>query len=186
MKIINKLIEYYEGHRIKLIIVLIIFIMLALSLQLYIFFNEEISQDDMYFESLMWTETCDDRVYDPQEKVAFCNTCFEQGGEKCNWPLDMNIIVQNFERTINTGGEVHCFSIIDGVNYYTEKGSYYGLTNSTLFTWQVIDSTKPHTVEFCCGIQRETPITNFLGIEKKWPQACVIKDIEPRCIPEIG
>ena len=182
MKMFDDIIRYYEKHKIRLILGLILFIAVALSLQLYIFFNEKISEDDMYFDRFGWTETCDDRVYDPQERIDFCNTCLELGGDECDWPLDMNIIVSKVERTVNTGGEMHCFSIIDGVNYYTEKGSYYGLTNNTLFTWQVLDSTMPHTVEFCCGIQRETPIANLPGIEKKWPQACIIKEIGPWCV----
>jgi len=183
-KIIEKIVGYYQKHRIKLIIGLILVIIISISLQLYVFLNESIMQDDMHFDYMGWTQTCNNKVYNPEDMLAFCNTCFEQGGAKCNWPLDMNITVAKVERTLRTGGEVHCFNIIDGVNYYTEKGSYYGLTNSSLFTWQVIDSTKPHTVEFCCGIQRENPIATFIGIEKKWPQACIKQDIEPRCIPK--
>jgi hypothetical protein len=138
----------------------------------------------MHFEFLRWTETCNNKVYNPEDMKAFCNTCFEQGGAKCNWPLDMNITVSKVERTVRTGAEMHCFSIIDGINYYTEKGSYYGLTNDSLFTWNVIDSTKSHTVEFCCGIQRQSPIATFFNIEKKWPEACINQSVGPRCIPE--
>lgn len=182
----NKIVNFYQTHRIKLIISLIIFIIAALTLQLYIFFAEKINEEDMKFEFASWTETCDGTEYTFEDNATFCSSCFEQGGKECNWPFDMNITVSKVEKAIKTGGEVHCYTILDNVNLYTEYGSYYGLDNNSLFTWEVIDSRKGHVVEFCCGIQRESPIATLINLEKKWPQACIKAEVGPKCIPEEG
>ncbi len=184
MSIIQKLIRFYEKHRIKLVAGLIVIIILAIALQLYIFFNEKIYEEDMKFEYASWTETCDGTVYTQEDNETFCKTCFEKGGDECNWPFDMNITITKVDQVVKTGGEIHCYTILDGVNKYVESGSYYGLENSSLFTWEVIDSTKNHTIEFCCGIQRESPIATLLNLEKKWPQACIKTAAKPKCINE--
>ena len=173
--------EFYRKHKIKLIIALIVFIAICLAAQLYLFFNEKLDENDLKFESIVWSEFCDGKIYTPEEKEEFCQKCLEQGGEECLWPLDMNIEIKKVEGTRRTGGEVHCYIIIDDVNYYKEKGSYYGVVNKSLFTWQKLDASKPHTIEFCCGIERETAVTNILMLEKKWPQACVKEEVQPRC-----
>jgi hypothetical protein len=178
---LNNLLKIYEKHKTLLIVVLILFIAIALFFQLYMFFEEKINEKDMRFDYFGWTESCDGTVYTIDDHNTFCQKCYDEGGAECNWPLDMNITVTKVEQTINTGGEVHCYTILDGVNLYFEKGSYYGLENNSLFTWEVVDATKPHSVNFCCGVQRDSPIATLLGFEKKWPQSCITNSVPAKC-----
>lgn len=172
---------FYRKHKKKLIGFLVIFILFCLLLHFYLFFNEKLNEDDLQFESLEWSESCEGKNYTAKEKEGFCQKCLVAGGKECDWPLDMNISIEKVERTIKTGGEIHCYIIVDNVNYYTEKGSYYGITENLFFTWQLLDASKPHIVEFCCGIERANPLSNFLRLEKKWPQACIREEIKERC-----
>ena len=164
----------------QLIIFLITFIIINLLFQVYLFYSEVLTTEDIKFEFLHWSEYCDGRFYSLEEKIEFCDLC-NAGEDTCDWPLDMNITIEKADITSKTGGEVHCFVIIDGINYYHEKGKYYGITNSSFFTWEVLDATINHEVQFCCGIERETALTKIIQIEKKWPQACVSQEVKPRC-----
>jgi hypothetical protein len=184
---INSIAGFYKKHKVKLIILLIAFVVIMLVVQLLLFFNENIEEKDMAFESISWSEACDGTVYTPEQKADFCQKCLaakgkaEDAGEACLWPLDMYLHIGKVEVTKSTGGEVHCYIIIDGVNYYTEKGRYFGLDNSSLFNWERLDASKSHKVEFCCGINRESALTTILNLEKQWPQACVTEEVGPRC-----
>ncbi|MGY4884710.1 MAG: hypothetical protein ACP5NZ_03995 [Nanobdellota archaeon] len=166
-----------------LTISIIIIILLGIITQLIIFYSEKITSEDLKYEFVQWSEYCDGRVYSQEEKETFCNACFNKNG-KCEWPLDMNISIGKLKRTLNTNGEIHCFFKIDNINYYTEKGSYYGITETPLFTWQLLDSTKSHTIEFCCGIDRQSVITTLFHLEKNIEQGCITSSIQPRCINE--
>ncbi|HJX05482.1 MAG TPA: hypothetical protein VJ461_02135 [Candidatus Nanoarchaeia archaeon] len=176
-----KLFELYQRHKAKLIIALVIIIIASISFELYMFFNEKIKEGDLGFELFGWSESCEGTNYTLEDKEAFCQNCSENGGEACLWPLDMMISIGKVDVTRATGGEVHCYLVIDGVNYYREKGSYYGITNSSLFTWQKLDARASHDIEFCCGIERESALTNLLSLRKKWPQACIERAVMPRC-----
>jgi hypothetical protein len=178
----EKLKEFYEKNKIELIILLILFIFLCICFELFLFYNEKIEKKDLKFIFLQWSEYCDGKNYTLQEKTDFCNLCFKDGGKNCDWPLDMNFTIDKVKKTISTKGEVHCFLIVDGINYYKEKGSFYGLTEQDLFTWEKLDASKSHKIEFCCGIQRESLITNMFRLEKELNQACIEKSAEPRCV----
>ena len=182
MKKIDKIKNFYEKHKVKLIITLVAFVILSLALQLYLLHREKLNEEDIIFKDLSWSKFCDEQVYTEQDRIDFCNNCSDEGGDACVWPLDMTIVIERVDNIIRTGGEVHCYLVINGVNYYYEKGKYYGVFNQTLFTWDLLDASRGHHVEVCCGIERYSPIATLVGLEKKWPQACVEKEVEPRCI----
>jgi hypothetical protein len=161
-------------------LILIIIICLGILSQVIIFYAEKITSEDLKYESTKWSEYCDGRIYSSEEKEIFCEGCFNGTG-KCDWPLDINITIGKVKRTLKTNGEVHCFFKIDNINYYTEKGSYYGVTEPSLFTWQLLDASKEHAVEFCCGIQRDSIITVLFHSEKDIEQGCVVTSVPPRC-----
>jgi hypothetical protein len=172
---------FYKKNKIELIALFFLFIFLCISIELYLFYNEKITKKDLNFIFLQWSEYCDGKNYTLQEKTDFCNKCFNETND-CKWPLDMNFTINKVKRTIMTGGEIHCYLIVDTVNYYTNKGSFYGITESALFTWEKLDASKAHEVGFCCGIQRQSWLTNIFMLEKPLDQACVKKEVTPRCI----
>lgn len=172
---------FYKTHKIKLIIALVVFILICLAAQLFIFYNERMVEGDLSFDYVMWSDICAGKIYTIEEKEGFCNNCSNDPSFNCQWPIDMQIRISKVETTIKTGGEIHCYLIIDGVNYYTEKGRYFGITNSSLFSWEVLPADKPHKVEFCCGIARESVLTTLFGMEKKWPQTCIEESVSKRC-----
>jgi hypothetical protein len=181
MKNIDKktnLVQTKKKNILTLILVIIVF--LGILSQVIIFYSEKITSKDLKYESVRWSEYCDGRTYSSEEKEIFCERCFNGTG-KCDWPLDMNITIEKVKRTLKTNGEVHCFFKIDDINYYTEKGSYYGITEPSLFTWQLLDASKNHAVEFCCGIQRDSIMTIIFHSEKNIEQGCIITSVLPRC-----
>ena len=170
----------YYKHKTLLIIILVGVIVAGLGIQLLLFFTEKVIEEDIMFERLEWSMACEGETFTQADVDKFCTACLENG-EECDWPLDMYFNINKIGRTRNTGGEMHCYLIIDDINYYTEKGSFFGVINKSFFTWQVLDTREAHTVELCCGIERQTAITNILGIYKSWPQACVQSRIEAWC-----
>jgi len=166
-----------------LTLILIILIFLGIGSQFIIFYSERMTSEDLKYESVGWSENCDGTVYSASDKEIFCKGCFE-GTKTCNWPLDMNINIGKVKKTLNTQGEIHCFFKIDNINYYTEKGSFYGITETQLFTWQLLDASKNHTVEFCCGIDRESIIKTLFHLEKDIEQGCITTPVPPRCSNE--
>jgi hypothetical protein len=164
-------------------LILIIIIFLGIASQLVLFYSEKMTSGDLKYDFVQWSEYCDGRIYSPEEKHDFCTACFNKSG-KCEWPLDMNISISKIKRTLNTDGEVHCFFKIDNINHYTEKGSFYGITETPLFTWQLLDASKSHTIEFCCGIDRESVIATLFHLEKNIEQGCIITSVPPRCLNE--
>lgn len=174
----EKIKRFYKKNKKKIIAALVAFIIICIILQIGIFYLEKLTEKDLKFNFLQWSESCDGKNYTLKEKEDFCRNC-SRGGN-CLWPLDMNFTIGKVKRTFMTGGEIHCYIIVDDINYYYEKGSYYGITEEELFTWVLEDASKPHKVEFCCGIERLTLLDMF-GMEKKWPQTCVEKEIKARC-----
>lgn len=158
----------------------ILIVLLGILSQLFIFYYEKINSKDLSYESIEWSEYCDGDIYSTESKSIFCQGCIN-GTSTCNWPLDMNISVGKVKRTLKTKGEIHCFFKIDNINYYTEKGSYYGITEDTFFTWQLLDASKSHIVEFCCGIERESIMNLIFHIEKEIEQGCITASVQPRC-----
>jgi len=175
----EKIKKFYKENKKTIIIVLAVFVIICIALQVCIFYLEKLTEKDLQFNYLQWSESCDGKNYTLKEKREFCNNC-SRGGN-CLWPLDMDFTIGKVKRTRMTGGEIHCYMVVDDVNYYSEKGSYYGITEENLFTWVLEDASEPHKIEFCCGIERLT-LLDIVGIEKKWPQACVGKEIKARCI----
>lgn len=181
MKNINKKIDLsYIKKKNTFTLILIIIIFLGILSQVIIFYSEKITSEDLEYESAQWSEYCDGKIYSQEEKEVFCKECFNGTG-KCDWPLDMNINIEKVKRTLKTNGEIHCFFKIDNINYYTEKGSYYGITESPLFTWQLLDASKSHIIEFCCGIQRDSIMTMIFHSEKTIEQGCIITSVSKRC-----
>jgi hypothetical protein len=180
LKEIN-LTKFYKKNKIELIALLFLLMGLCILLELYLFYNEKLNEKDLNFIFLQWSEYCDGKNYTLQEKTDFCNKCFNETND-CKWPLDMNFTINKVKRTRLTGGEVHCFLIIDDIDYYKKKGSFYGLTEESLFTWEKLDASKSHKVKFCCGIQRQSWLTDIFMMEKPLDQACVEKKVTPRCI----
>ncbi len=174
----NKLKKFYGQNKKKLLIILIVFLAGCLIFQIHLFYNEKITEKDLVLNYVGWSEYCEGDNYTEEEKQDFCNQCLKSGN--CTWPLDLNFTIGKVKRTINSNGEIHCYLVVDSINYYTEKGSYFGITEESLFTWSLEDASKKHEVEFCCGITRKT-LFDIFGLEKKWPQACVKKNVEPRC-----
>jgi hypothetical protein len=174
---------FYTKRKNVLVTILIIIIFLGVSSQLIIFYSEKITSKDLSYNSVGWTESCAGTIYNSTDKEIFCKGCIEKT-EKCDWPLDMNINIGKVKRTLKTNGEIHCFFKIDDINYYTEKGSYYGITETSLFTWQLLDASKSHKVEFCCGIDRQSVITTIFHLEKNIEQGCIITSVPPRCSNE--
>lgn len=169
----------YERYKNKAVIIGLIIIGLSLIAQVVISVQEKMKEEHLSIPNLEWSEKCDGKTYTEQEKQDFCNACLNRTGT-CDWPLDMIIRVENAETIIKTGGEVHCYQEIDGINYYQEKGRYYGITEKELFTWEVIDASKPHEVTFCCWIERKNIATLF-SIEQNMPIACTTRNTTPRC-----
>jgi len=155
--------------------------MISFALQLFLFYNESMKEKDIRFDSMGWTEVCAGKIYTITDKNEFCNNCYHNTSFKCEFPVDMNIYVDKVRGVVSTGGEVHCFFIIDGINYLTENGRYFGLTNDSLFTWQVLRADTNHTIELCCGIDRSSALTTILGLEKDMQQACISRQIDKRC-----
>jgi hypothetical protein len=177
----HKKINLFYTKRKKLLIgILIAIILLGISSQLIMFYSEKINSEDLIYESVGWSEYCEGDIYSPEDKEIFCKACLNGTGT-CDWPLDINISIGKIKRTLKTNGEIHCFFKINNINYYTEKGSYYGVTETSLFTWQVLDALKPYTVEFCCGIDRESIITTIFHLEKNIEQGCITTSVQPRC-----
>ena len=176
--------RFFERHKVKLIAGLATFIILSVSLQLYLFYKETLYEEDIVFADLSWSEFCDGTAYNEEDRITFCQECEEQGGKACEWPLDMTILIDRVPDIIRTGGEVHCYLVINDINYYHDRGKYYGVINETLFTWEVLDATKKYNVEVCCGIERQTGVVAIFRVTKKWPQACVYKEALPRCYIE--
>ena len=174
---------FYTKKKNLLIIILTIIILLGISSQFIIFYSEKMTSKDLIYKSAGWTESCEGTVYNSTDKEIFCKACLEKTG-KCDWPVDMNISIGKVKMTLKTNGEIHCFFKIDNINYYTEKGSYYGITETSLFTWQVLDASKPHTIEFCCGIDRQSAITTIFHLEKNIEQGCIITSVPVRCSNE--
>jgi hypothetical protein len=183
--IVGSIVRLYQTHKILLITCLIAIILISFALQLFIFFHESLHTEDLRFDYVQWSESCAGKIYTIDEKNDFCGRCYNDSQFECKWPLDMQIWIGKVQRTLKTGGEIHCNFIIDSVNYYTEKGRYFGITNDSLFTWEVLQANKPHHVEFCCGIQRDSMLTNLLMMEKKYPEVCITKDIPERCNADI-
>lgn len=172
-------IKFFQKQKKLMIILAIIVVVGGLLSQLLFLMTEKLTEKDFSFLSVQWTESCDGTNYTEQDRIEFCSNC-SSGGE-CLWPLDMLIEIERIDSIRRTGAEVHCYLAADGVNYYTEQGRYYGIENRTFFTWQQLDASRPHEVEFCCGIQRETFLSKLIGIEQKWPQACISSEVEARC-----
>jgi len=180
----HKKINLFFAKRKNLLkLVLIIILFLGIVSQAIIFYTEKITSEDLKYDSVLWSEYCDGKIYSLEEKQQFCGACLDKT-DTCDWPLDINISIGKVKRTLNTNGEVHCFFKIDGINYYTEKGSYYGISETPLFTWHVIDSSKQHTIEFCCGIERESIMTTIFHLEKNIEQGCITTSVQPRCTNE--
>lgn len=177
----NKKINSFNIKRKKFLTLFIAtLIILGIFSQFILFYSEKIYPKDLTYNSVGWSEYCEGDIYSPENKQIFCQACIEKTG-KCDWPLDMNISIGKVKRTINTNGEVHCFFKIDNINYYTEKGSYYGVTETPLFTWQLLDASVNHKIEFCCGIDRESVVTTIFHLEKNIEQGCIITSVQPRC-----
>lgn len=176
----KKQISFFKERKNLITILVVAIIFLGILSQAIIFYVEKITSGDLKYVSVSWSEYCDGKIYTLEEKQAFCNACLD-GTETCDWPLDINVSVGKVERTLKTNGEIHCFLKIDEVNYYREKGSYYGVTEPSLFTWQVIDASKPHNIQFCCGIERESLMNTIFHLEKSIEQGCIATSIPPRC-----
>ena len=173
----------HNNKKKNLTLILIIILFLGISSQAIMFYSEKMTSKDLIYESVGWSEYCEGDIYSPEDKEIFCKACLNGTGT-CNWPLDMNISVEKLKRTLKTNGEMHCFFKIDNINYYTEKGSYYGVTETPLFTWQVLDASRPHTVEFCCGIDRESIMNTLFHLEKNIEQGCILTSVPSRCTNE--
>jgi hypothetical protein len=176
----KKLLDFYNRHKRMIILGVALFIIISISADILLFINEKLSKGSVVLESIGWSEYCDGRTYTLQEKNDFCVNC-TIGTGKCLWPLDFKLKVNDVGAIRATGAEVHCLMIIDNTNYYAEKGSYYGLTNESLFTWQLLNASQGHTAEFCCGIDRDTFISKLFNLKKSWEQDCVQKKVESRC-----
>ena len=148
--------------------------------EVYLFF-EKIKERDMDFDKILWSDSCDGMEYTQEELDFFCESCLN-GSEKCNWPLDIYLSINKLERIRKRGDSVHCYFIMDGVNEYHVGGKYYGVTESPFFTWYVLDARENHEIQFCCGIERNTFLYSLLGVEKKWPQSCIQKEVNKKCV----
>ena len=175
---------FYEKHKAKVIITIIFIVLIGLAIQLYLYYYESMHDYDIRMDSIEWSETCAGKIYTVEEKSEFCSRCYNDPGFECRWPLDMNIFISRVDSVRATAGEVHCFFIIDNINYYTEKGSFYGLENNSLFTWQLLLANADHDVQFCCGINRESALATIFGLDKDLKQACISRHIIKRCGPE--
>lgn len=175
----KKINQIYKGNK-KIIASIIVMVILLLFLSEIFLFYEKINSEDINFDEIIWALGCDGRDYTIEEMNLFCGECLNGSG-KCGWPLDMNISINKLKRVIRTGGSVHCYFIFDGINEYYELGRYYGITESPFFTWQVLYADKNHEVELCCGIERNTFLYSLFGLEKKWPQSCIKKNVEKKC-----
>jgi len=166
---------------IKKLAIIFLFVVVAagIIIQISMFYLERLDSSDYYFEDVSWSEYCDGRNYTIEEKEEFCQGCFSSGN--CSWPLDIRLHVNKARKILSTGGEIHCLAIIDDINYYIGKGSYYGVTNTSFFTWYLLDADKSHDIEFCCGIERDSAVTKILNMHKKWPQSCIKTHVEERC-----
>jgi len=160
----------------KLLYILIGVAIISLVAQFFLFKDENMTEENIDIEYIQWSEYCDGKIYTENEKTDFCNNCTD-----CDWPLDMMIHFDQADYVRKTGGEIHCYFVIDGINYYHEKGRYFGIENQSFFTWEKLNAKEGHNIELCCGIERETVLSKLFGIEKKWPQACKSGEVGPRC-----
>lgn len=155
-------------------VVAVVVLLLLFLIQMTLFYSYNMTEQDISFQRLEWSEACDGKVYTAEEKKYFCGTCLS-GGD-CGWPLDMYFDIN----LAKPGWETHCLLELDGVNYL-ERGRYYGITDSSFFTWQVTPANESHHIRLCCGVEKEMHLFWVIPIEKGWPQACVEKSIGPRC-----
>jgi hypothetical protein len=176
---LHSLTQIIIKHKLKFIIALIILITTGFLIQLYLFYNADLEENAIYTNFIQWSEYCDGKVYTAQEKADFCQSCFNKSG-KCEWPLDMNFTISSVDKIISSGAEIHCYLTIDNISLYKEKGSYFGITSKELFTWELLDATQPHEVEFCCESQAEN-IFSLLGLKTNSPQICTKKSVGSRC-----
>ena len=167
------------GHKQKIIIGAIILATAMILLQYIYYSKEKLTAEDVIFSTLAWSEWCDGKVYTQEERDTFCAGCRING--TCSWPLDMTFTFPTIHRIINTGGELHCHQIIDGTNYYNEHGRYYGITNTSLFTWEVLNAAAHHTITLCCNIERTNILSTVFHAEGMNPQHCVTKEIIEFC-----
>jgi len=183
-KIINDIKKHYLKHQVLFFVIILGIVVLGFAIQLYLFYHERMYESDISLDAINWTDECTGKIYTIQEKNDFCNQCYNNKSFSCKWPLDMNLTIDRVRTVISTGGEVHCYFIIDNINYYTEKGSFYGLTDPKLFTWQVLLADVDHDIKFCCGIDRQSTVATIFSLQKNIEQACISRHVIKRCGPE--
>lgn len=177
----KKINKYVEKNVSKIFWYGLLAVVLALGLQVFFYLNESIESEDMVLQYHTWTEECEGENYTAEDKVFFCQECYNGSREECVWPLDMNITFNGLEDIRASKAEIHCLFIVDGINKMDEKGEYFGIEENPFFTWQMLDPRESHEIVMCCGIERQIFISALLGISKKWPQACINFTADPYC-----
>jgi hypothetical protein len=154
-------------------------LLLLILIQLLIYYTESFEKEDISFISAEWSEKCEGKNYTAQEKKEFCDNCSH--GSECLWPLDMNMSINGAERIFNSGGETHCYFVIDNINYYKDNGKFFGIVEDVFFTWEILNASSQHHVEICCAIEREMLLSKLLSLNKKWKITCNEINVQPRC-----
>ena len=143
-------------------IILVVIILLIIAL-LVSKANKELKEDEFFFESIEWASAeC------PSEQTARANV--DAYLPNLNAKLDQNNI-----------DALHCLFIIDSVDQFTEKGSYFNIAKEDFETWLELDPKIDHEIVFCCGAGEFTEYNENTKKGFSFYQVCRTKNLKALC-----
>jgi len=155
----------------KVILTIAVVLLITIAIYSVIRYNKKLKEEEFLFESLEW-----------EDKKEVCGLCLEDDSE-CNRRIRLTAIAPNIAERLsrNNVDALHCLLIVDGIDQFREKGSYFNMKKEAFVTWHNEDIRKDHEITYCCGAGDITWYNEKFKSNFKFYQVCHTKTVDALC-----